>query len=45
MNLSVKEILKTDSSKLKDGSTNYVTKWVNLYGCNPIHASGKHADK
>ena len=36
MNLSAKEILKTDSSKNKDGSTNFVMKWVNLYGCNPL---------
>ena len=36
LKMSIKEILKTDSSKnAPDQPPNYEMKWINLYGCNP----------
>ena len=43
MKFSLKEILKTDSSKCGPGDVNYTTRWVNLFGCNPDYAGRKAA--
>ena len=45
LKFSVKEILKTDSSRNPidaDGNPEitYTMKWVNLYGCNKEHTGG-----
>ena len=38
--MSIKEILKTDSSKNgPDDPPNYNMQWINLYGCNPEYSN------
>jgi len=44
MGFSLKEILKTDSSKAGD-DINYTMKWVNLFGCNPADSGSFGARK
>ena len=43
MQFSIKEMLKTDSSK-NPKNPKYTMKWVNLFGCK-ADKSGKEADK
>lgn len=44
LQFSIREMLKTDSSKKPKGQYNYTMKWVNLFGCNAAY-TGKEADK